>query len=65
LCISVSQRHRNKRPSIFRVDKDSVNKEFVAEMGVNLQERARLRDENEGILEAEKGIIGHLEEASA
>jgi len=51
-----------KRPSIFRVVKDSTNKEFVAEMATHMQERARSRDENEGVLEAEKGRVGRLED---
>jgi sugar porter (SP) family MFS transporter len=53
------------RPSIFRVVKDSVDKQFVADMVTHLQERTRLRDENEKILEAEKAKIGHLEDAGA
>lgn len=51
-----------ERPSIYRVVKDSVDKVFVGEMEENLRERARERDENEGILEAEKGRFGHLED---
>jgi hypothetical protein len=52
-----------KRPSIHRVVRDSVNKEFVAGMEARLQEDARARVENEGILDKE--TVGHLENASA
>jgi hypothetical protein len=53
-----------KRPSIHRVVRDSINKEFVAGMEIRLQEDARTRVDNERILE-DKGIVGHLENASA
>ncbi|KAN0110858.1 putative hexose carrier protein [Hyaloscypha variabilis] len=53
-----------KRPSIHRVVRDSVNKEFVAGIEIRLQEDARTRVDNKGILE-DKGTVGHLENASA
>ena len=34
-----------KRPSIMRVVRDSVNKDFVAQMDIQLEERSRLKDE--------------------
>ena len=54
-----------KRPSIFQVVRDSVNKEFVTEIEIQLQDRARLRGENEGIIEATKGIAVHSELGTA
>jgi hypothetical protein len=53
-----------KRPSICRVVRDSVDKKFVADMETHLQERTRLRDEDEKTVEAEKVVIGHLENGS-
>ncbi|KAG0647298.1 Sugar transporter STL1 [Hyphodiscus hymeniophilus] len=41
-----------KRPSILRVVRDSVDERFVADSNTHLRERARLRDENEGVLDA-------------
>lgn len=54
-----------KRPSIFQVVRDSVNKEFVTEIEMQLQDRARLRVENEGIIEATKRIAVHSEFSTA
>lgn len=50
-----------KRPSIFRVVKDSVNKEFIAEIENTLQERARLRAETVEMIKEGKGIVAHEE----
>jgi len=49
------------RPSIFQVVRDSINKDFVAEIEAQLQERARLRDENDMILAEGKGVALHEE----
>lgn len=50
-----------KRPSIFQVVRDSVNKEFIAEIETTLQERARARADNVEILKEGKGIVHHEE----
>jgi len=50
-----------KRPSIRQVVKDSTNKEFVAQIEAQLQDRARLRDENEQILIHGKSMVVHSE----
>lgn len=52
---------KGKRPPIVRIVRDSVNKEYMTEMEAQLKERARLREENEGIFEAEKGSLRQLE----
>ena len=49
------------RPSIFRVVKDSTNREFKASLEKALQERAMLRAANEGIVDMSKGQAEHLE----
>ena len=50
-----------KRPSIFRVVRDSVDPRFRAEIEATLQERARLRAENEGAVEDSKMEVAHKE----
>ncbi|KAK9434003.1 general substrate transporter [Lipomyces doorenjongii] len=52
-----------KRPSIFRVVRDSTNKEFIAEMEVTLAERTKAREENERILDEAKHAVEHLEKS--
>ncbi|KAK9361718.1 hypothetical protein V1504DRAFT_432549 [Lipomyces starkeyi] len=51
-----------KRPSMFRVVRDSTNKKFVAEMGVALAERTKAREENERIVGGESrcGVFGKV-----
>ncbi|KAJ9202421.1 hypothetical protein DTO164E3_1010 [Paecilomyces variotii] len=56
-----ADREDGTRPSIFQVARDSVNREKVAEIERQLQERARLRADNEGIIDASKEKAEHLE----
>lgn len=51
-----------KRPSIFRVVRDSRNKAFMADIDRILEERARLRAEN---AELEKPIAARIEDLDA
>ncbi|KAK8196781.1 hypothetical protein M8818_006948 [Zalaria obscura] len=50
-----------ERPSIFRVVRDSRNKAFIAEIEQQLQDRARQRADNEGIVDAAKADIEKVE----
>ncbi|KKA17162.1 Hexose carrier protein, partial [Rasamsonia emersonii CBS 393.64] len=50
-----------KRPSIFRVVRDSKNPQYLAEIQTQLQERARLRAENEAIVDAAKRQVEQVE----
>lgn len=50
-----------KRPSIFRVVKDSRKKEFMAGIQATLQERARGREETKTSPEREKHGVAELE----
>ncbi|KAK9369150.1 general substrate transporter [Lipomyces kononenkoae] len=52
-----------KRPSIFRVVKDSTNKAFVAEIELALEERTKERAENERIVDEAKHAVEHLEKS--
>jgi len=58
-----ANREDGKRPSIFRVVRDSKNKDFMAEIKSQLQERATLRADNEAVLEAKKTEVEHLDVA--
>lgn len=49
------------RPTIFEVVRNSKNKEFVKRIDEQLKENARLRDENENILDESKAEIQHVE----
>ncbi|KAJ9627759.1 hypothetical protein H2203_002972 [Taxawa tesnikishii (nom. ined.)] len=49
------------RPSLFKVAKDSANREYIAEIERQLQARAALRAEHEGIIGNEKGGAEMLE----
>ncbi|GAB7348250.1 hypothetical protein MBLNU459_g6241t1 [Dothideomycetes sp. NU459] len=49
------------RPSIFRVVRDSVNKDFIAEIGNTLQQRARQRAGDQETIKEGKGVVQHEE----
>jgi sugar porter (SP) family MFS transporter len=51
-----------KRPSIFRVVRDSKNKQFMAEIQMQLQQRAQQQAEKETIVDDAKQQVEHIDE---
>jgi sugar porter (SP) family MFS transporter len=50
-----------KRPSIFKVVRNSVDKDFVAKIDIQLQSQAKLRNKSEGLVGSAKESTVHIE----